>query len=167
MVKLCIVAALATTLLRADAVETTTVETPHLKLAYSAASASVSPGGRVTLIADVSLGPGLHVYAPGVEHGYIPIAWNITETRAIAASKLEYPPSHTIEFAALKEIVPVYEGHLRLTREVTIAPAASAPDGKISIEGSFRYQACNDRECFPPRTLSMKWTLPIAAIHAH
>ncbi len=122
----------------------TTVETPHVKLSWSASAAA---GRNVTLVVEIDIGPGLHVYAPGVEHGYIPIAWSVKD-----AGPVTYPAPRLIEFAALKEIVPVYEGHLRLTRELTI------PRDITSIEGSFRYQACNDRECFPPRTLPMKWT---------
>src|SRR5437016_1302644 len=127
----------------------TTVETPHLKLTYSASSATVVPGRSITLIAEIDIGTGLHVYAPGVEHGYIPIAW-VRDAGAVT-----YPAARMMEFAALKEIVPVYEGHLRLGR---ILPIPSSADGKFTVEGSFRYQACNDRECFPPRTLPMKWT---------
>jgi hypothetical protein len=134
----------------------TTVETPHLKLTYSASGAAVTPGGSTTLIAELDLGPGLHVYAPGVEHGYIPIAWNVKD-----ADPVTYPAARIMEFAALKEIVPVYEGHLRLERKMSIAPGVAAPDGKLTIEGSFRYQACNDRECFLPRTLPMKWTFQV------
>jgi len=132
----------------AVAFASTTVETPHLKLTYSASAARVAPGDTVTLIAEIDVGPGLHVYAPAVEHGYIPIAWNVKDAGPVA-----YPAPRIMEFAALKEIVPVYEGHLRLTRETKVADAI--------VEGSFRYQACNDRECFPPRTLPMKWTFQV------
>src|SRR2546423_1281180 len=113
-----------------------TIETPHLKLTHSASSATVVPGRSIILIAEIDIGTGLHVYAPGVEHGYIPIAWNVKDAGAVM-----YPAARMMEFAALKEIVPVYEGHLRLVREL---PIPWSVDGKLAIEGSFRYQACND-----------------------
>jgi peroxiredoxin len=153
----------------ADGVSKTTIETPHLKLTTSASDAEFGPGRRIALIAEMDLKPGLHVYAPGVEYGYIPIAWTVAESKSWVAFPVAYPKARTMEFAALKEIVPVYEGKLRLVRDLTIgneaeiAPALGA-DRTLTVEGGFRYQACDDRECFPPRTLPLKWTFKLGRL---
>ena len=57
--------------------ERTTVETKHLTVAYSAGDTVVRSGSRTALLLEVQLKTGMHVYAPGVEDGYIPIAWEM------------------------------------------------------------------------------------------
>ena len=67
--------------------------------------------------------------------------------------------------------MPVYEGRVRIIRDVTIGQPPElapllAPDRSVSIEGAFRYQACDDegtqrcaqwcaaiKQCRAPRTL--------------
>ena len=152
-----------------DGAEKAVTETTHLKLTTSASDSSLSPGRRVTLTAELELKPGLHVYAPGVGYGYIPIAWNIPDTKAAVAFPAEFPQPRTMEFSDLKEIVPVYEGKLRLVRDMTIGQEAEiapslSPDRKLTVEGTFRYQACNDKECFAPRTLPLKWTFTMGEL---
>ena len=37
-------------------------------------------------------------------------------------------------------------------------PLLSDPDSKVILEGSLRYQACDDHECYIPATVPLKWT---------
>ena len=153
----------------AEGVQETTAETPHLKLATSASDTEFAPGRRITLIAEMDLKPGLHVYAPGVEYGYIPIAWTIADSKSWVAFPAVFPKARSMEFSALKEIVPVYEGKLRLVRDLTIGneteiAAALNGDRAMTVEGTLRYQACDDRECFPPRTIPLKWTFKLGRL---
>ncbi|MCP5118436.1 MAG: peroxiredoxin family protein, partial [bacterium] len=60
----------------------TSVETKHLKLTYSASDATARVGNRLALVVDVELKEKMHVYAPGVEGGYIPIAWTMPESKS-------------------------------------------------------------------------------------
>jgi hypothetical protein len=69
--------------------------------------------------------------------------------------------------AAIVETVPVYLGHFRLTRDVTIAPDAKLRpvlngEGAFTVEGVLRYQACDDRICYIPQELPVHWTLQYA-----
>jgi hypothetical protein len=144
----------------------TTVETPHLTLAYGASDPAVVPGGRATLIIDLQLKPGMHVYAPGVQGGYIPIDWKMSASAAWLAQPVSYPASRKLRLEAIRETVPVYAGQQRLSRDVVIgqqpelAPVLG-PDRSLAVEGSFRYQACDDKECYPPVSVPLKWTFRI------
>lgn len=141
--------------------EETTVETSHLKLSYSASDPVVRGGGRVVLVLQVELKPGMHVYAPGVEGGYIPIDWKQPESPAWLVFPASYPPSRRLHLKAIGETVPVYQGRFRVIRDLTIGQdreiAPFLVDGKITVEGSFRYQACDDKICYPPQTVPLKW----------
>jgi peroxiredoxin len=132
----------------------------HLTLRTSASNASLFIGGRVLLILDVTLPPKMHVYAPGVE-GYKPIEWIIAESKDWSAAKPHFPAPRMLHLKAIGETVPVYEGSVRITRELTVGRGITGP---AVIEGEFRYQACDDKVCYAPERVPLKWTFPVAAI---
>ncbi len=124
------------------------------------------PGSRIVLALEVELKPGMHVYAPGVEGGYIPIEWRMAESKGWLAHPAEYPQSKMLHMAAIGETVPVYEGHFRITRDLTIGQAQELKplldaEGRLAVGGSFRYQACDEKECFPPQSVPLKWTFSV------
>jgi hypothetical protein len=144
----------------------TEVEGKQLKLAASGSNSIVAAGQRVSLALDIELKPGMHVYAPGVE-GYISIEWKMKEPAAAVAHEVAYPPSLRLHLPAIDETVPVYRDRFRLTRDVTIGQDAKVrptvdASGKLTLEGTLRYQACDDRVCYIPQELPVKWTFRYA-----
>ena len=138
----------------------------QLKLEARASNVVVAAGQRVSLALDIEMKPNMHVYAPGVE-GYIPIDWKMKESDAAAAHEVSYPPSEKLHLAAIDETVPVYRDHFRLTREINIGQDAKLrplldSSGKFTVEGTLRYQACDDRVCYIPQELVVKWVLQYA-----
>ncbi len=145
-----------------DGTAKTTVETPHLKLSYSASDTTLSAGGTAALILDIEFKPGMHVYAPGVSSDYIPIDWKEPESKGWIAGPVVYPASKKLRLEAIHETVPVFEGHFRLVRDLTVGqPAETGPlldaNGELAVEGAFKYQACDARECYPPKSIPLKW----------
>ncbi len=138
-----------------------TVDAKHLRISTSAGTEVVHIGQRIVLALDIDLPPGVHVYAPGVQ-GYIPIDFGIAESTAIAAHPAVYPASKSLLMKAINETVPVYTGQIRVLRDVTIAKGT--PPGELLVEGKFRYQACDDKECFLPETVPLKWVLRVEAL---
>lgn len=140
-------------------------DTRHLSVSSSASTDRVRPGQRIALVLEISLKPGMHVYAPGVE-GYIGIEWTMKPNPAVAAHAVQFPPAEKIILPAIGEIVPAYEGDFRLARDITIAdqkivkPLLDA-NGNLTIEGAFRYQACDDRICYVPQTVPLRWTVHV------
>jgi DsbC/DsbD-like thiol-disulfide interchange protein len=137
------------------------VEGKQLTAAARASDATVAPGERIALTLDLDLQPGMHVYAPGVE-GYIPIDWKMQDSPAAAVHAPTFPHSEKLYLKAIGETVPAYRGHFRLTRDVTIE---RPPDnsGKLTVNGSLRYQACDDRVCYIPKELQLTWTFQYEA----
>ena len=144
----------------------TEVEGKQLKLEAGSSNLVVAAGQRVSLTLDIEMKPNMHVYAPGVE-GYIPIDWKMKESAAASAHEVSYPPSEKLHLAAIDETVPVYKEHFRLTRDITIGQDANLRpalngSGKFTVEGTLRYQACDDRVCYIPQELPVKWTFQYA-----
>jgi hypothetical protein len=103
----------------------------------------------------------VHVYAPGFQ-GYIPIEWKLEEGPAAKLHAFEYPASQMMHLQVIGETVPVYRDRIRINREITfgqedaLKPLVGA-GGDLTLKGSFRYQACDDRECYIPQTVPLAW----------
>ena len=150
----------------ATGAETTHVDTPYITLSYSASDAAFAPGRRITLIVDLDFKPKMHVYAPGVEGGYIPIDWTMTQSKSWMTLDAAYPASRKVHLQAINETVPVYDRHVRITRDIIVGQNAEVgpaltPDRMLTVDGSFRYKACDDKECYVPRTIPLQWKFKV------
>jgi hypothetical protein len=108
----------------------------------------------------------MHVYAPEVTGSYIPIEWKISKSGAVLAYDTTFPAFENLHLPAVQETLPVYSGTFRLTRDMTIGQGREirsflSAEGELTVEGSFRYQACDDKFCYPPKTIPLKWVLDI------
>jgi len=148
-----------------------TADTPHLRISTVASDTEARAGTRLALALEIELKPGMHVYAPGVEGGYIPIDWSMAESKGWKAHEVVWPASRKLRLEAIHETVPVFEGKFRLTRDVTIGQQKDvtpllSPDKKLTVEGTFRYQACDARECFPPQKIPLRWSFTVHPLDA-
>ena len=139
------------------------IRAKHLQLDTSISDHEASMGQHVALILGVKLADRVHVYAPGVQ-GYIPIDWELAPSPGIEAGQAKYPESKILRLEAIRESVPVYEGEFRIVRDVTIGSDQAVKPmldarGDLIIDGTFRYQACDDQECFLPETVPVHWTV--------
>ena len=138
------------------------IDTPQLQIKTGASNELARPGLRIALTLDIQLKPGMHVYAPGVQ-GYIPIDWKLEEGGPAAKRHaFQYPASEMLRLEAIGETVPVYRGHIHIIREITFGQEVAlkplvTPAGQLTIKGSFRYQACDDRKCYVPEGLPLQW----------
>ena len=69
-------------------------------------------------------------------------------------------------YAPLKQTVDVYQQPFRLTQELAIdgsaaGRAALKGTSALTVKGTLTYQACDDKICFPPRTVPLTWTVGI------
>ncbi len=144
-----------------------TVEAKHLRFSSSASTDVVHPNQRVALFLDLDLMPRMHVYAQGVQ-GYIATEWKMTETAAKFYA-VRYPAPEKLRLEVIKETVPVYRGRVRLGEDLVIGTEAQVKPrlnehGEMVLEGSLRYQACDDHECYIPETVPLKWTFKFEAL---
>lgn len=133
--------------------DATELQSRQLTASIGASNSSVVQGQRIALFIDVDLEPDMHVYAPGVE-GYIPIDWKMENSSLAEAHAPEFPKPEKLYLKAIDETVPAYRNRFRLIRDVTITAPASGP---VTLDGSLRYQACDDRVCYIPQTLRLHW----------
>ena len=143
----------------------TTTDTPHLTLVSAASDERVSPGSRVSLIFDITPRRGIHVYAPG-KHTYQVVRITIDPQPWLRVRPITYPPSEIYHFEPLDERVEVYQKPFRLLQDVTIlaTPEAQkqlAGQTSLTLTGKLDYQACDDKVCYAPRSVPVKWTFAL------
>ena len=144
------------------------VAAPHLKLTLTQSDRAVIAGARVSLIAEIELPPDVHVYSPGVT-GYRPIQLTLHEISGVEFQPVSYPSSKNLYLEAIKEHVPVFEGHFRISQDVTVTPSKLrdgirsllSSDKTISITGELAYQACDKTICYPPTSVPVNWQLEV------
>ena len=109
----------------------------------------------MTLALDVTPKPKMHVYSPG-QDGYIAITLTLDASPAITAAKARYPAGEKFFMPALNETQLVYAKPFRITQDVTVKSAAGEA---LTIKGSVRYQACDDKICYLPVTVPVEWKI--------
>lgn len=149
------------------------VPAPHLQLKLTQTDEIVSPGNRVTLIAELSLPKDLHVYAHGVQ-GYKPVALELGAVPQATLHPATYPQPKTLLLPAIGERVPVFEGKFRITQDVTVSfdkdfsqavaagPASGTP---LTLNGNLQYQACDSKICYPPTSIPVSWQLTVMPLN--
>jgi len=144
------------------------VDAPHLRLTLEQSDKEVISGSRVSFVAQIELSPNVHVYSPGVQ-GYKPIQLTLNPVAGIEFAPVAYPGAKTLYLEAIQEHVPVFEGKFRITQDATvtvskvqdIARALVSAGKTISITGELKYQACDDRVCYPPTSVPVMWSLQV------
>jgi DsbC/DsbD-like thiol-disulfide interchange protein len=140
----------------------------YLTVKVGQSDAIAAPGHRVTLTLDVTPGPRVHVYAPG-QDGYIPVDVTLAPSDDYKIATARYPAPATFVFAPLKETVKVYDQPFRIGQDVTLTLTRSMRQRgtareTLTIAGSLRYQACDDKVCFPPDTIPIEWKITLGPI---
>jgi hypothetical protein len=105
----------------------------------------------------VSVLSGYHVNSSTPTDEYlIPLSLKWTALGALEGGQVTYPKPSLEKYAFADKPLSVYTGNFELTVNFKVAP--NAPAGPGAAAGKLSYQACNNRACFPPKTVNV--TLP-------
>ena len=158
-------AALAGSSIRAG-VDTELATTKHLSVTTSSSAGTVPPGGRVSLVVEITPKPNMHVYAPG-QPDVIPVSLTLAASDAVASQPLQFPKAEKLEFKELGETHLVYSKPFRLVQDVTVgssrslAKRAATSGATLTVKGTLRYQACDNTICYAPVNVPVSWTLAL------
>jgi len=118
------------------------------------------PGGIVRLALQVEVPPGLHVQSntprdPTLKA--LTLALDVPADAVILETVFPAPSDYRL--AGSTDLLSVFEGQFAVG--VRIKLSAAQPVGDLVIEGRLRYQACDDKVCFVPKTATVAWTVPV------
>jgi len=78
----------------------------------------------------------------------------------IILGKIEYPPGQDLAFPfSPDEKLNVYNGDFTIA--VAVHPLHAVVPGKYVMHGVLRYQACDNAQCFPPKTLPVSFDVKV------
>src|SRR5215469_12183402 len=114
---------------------------------------------KVTLNFRVS--PGFHINSNAPKDEFlIPTALKMDLPTDIVLGKIEYPNGQDLAFPFMPDTkLNVYSGDF--TINVAVHPLASVVPGRYVIHGVLRYQACDNAQCFPPKTLPVSFDVKV------
>lgn len=90
----------------------------------------------------------------------LPTELKLSPPTEIMVSNVIYPPGHMLELPFSPESkLNVYTGDFDVN--ATVRAAQNMPAGTFRIHGELRFQGCNDRQCFPPKTAPVQFDVKI------
>ena len=90
----------------------------------------------------------------------IPTALKMDVPTDIVLGKIGYPEGKDLSFPFMPdEKLNVYSGDFAIT--VAVHPLKSVVPGKYVMHGVLRYQACDNAQCFPPKTLPVNFDVKV------
>lgn len=75
----------------------------------------------------------------------------------LQVEQVQYPKPQLEKYDFSDKPVSVFSGTFDIVTKFKVPP--NAPAGVLSIAGKLRYQACNNKECLPPKTVDVQ--LPV------
>jgi DsbC/DsbD-like thiol-disulfide interchange protein len=148
-------------LLAGSALSETAPETPSWVTPLSVAKVSVAAGkpARVQLRFRIASGYHINSNQPGSEL-LIPTKLQLNPPTDIGVGSITYPKGHDLTLAiAPGEKLNVYTGEFTIAARVSATSTASP--GKYKVHGQLKYQACNDRSCFPPKLAPVEFQISV------
>jgi hypothetical protein len=90
----------------------------------------------------------------------IPTALKMDLPTDIVLGKINYPAGEDLSFPfSPDEKLNVYTGDFTIA--VTVHPLHSVTPGKYVMHGVLRYQACDNAQCFPPKTVPVSFDVKV------
>jgi hypothetical protein len=128
---------------------------------------SVAPGKKASIEFPFEVGAGYHVnsHQPTSEE-LIPTQLVFTAPSDLVISGLQYPAGELMSFPFDPSVkLSVYSGSFVIKASL-LAPAKVAT-GAHTIHGELRYQACDNRACYPPKSLPVDFVVGVARPKKH
>lgn len=135
-------------------------------------STSARAGASLRLALRVKVPEGFHLQSnkPRDPTLIATVLW-IDQSAGLAVKEVVFPPTTDFRQEGTTEPLAVFEREF-VVGVSAVLNAGQAP-GVMTIPGRLRYQACNDKVCFTPRSVDTAWTIrvvpataPVVAEHA-
>lgn len=132
-------------------------------------SVSMAPVGLVTaprakqttVNLEFRVASGFHINSNTPKSEFlIPTALKMDPPTDIALGRIVYPPGKDLVFPfSPDEKLNVYSGDF--TVKLVVHPLSSVVPGKYAMRGTLRYQACDNAQCFPPKSLPVNFDVKV------
>lgn len=155
------VLALLALLMAAALAQDSLVPKAPIVIAMPSEPVAVTPGGSMRVELRFRVSPGYHINSNKPRSEFlIPTRLKLSPPATLSPGSIVYPEGKDLTFVfSPKEKLNVYSGEFVVRAEVRAL--GSAPAGSYKVPGELRYQACNDRACFPPAKLPVEFEVTV------
>jgi DsbC/DsbD-like thiol-disulfide interchange protein len=115
---------------------------------------------RLWLTVELTIAPGLHVYAQPSPAGCTPLAIEVPPIAGVVIGTPRFPPPHPYHLDGLDEDLFVYEGQITVSVPLTFTQEGDEQTVYVTI----RHQACSATDCFRPSTITLSLSLQAAEL---
>jgi len=113
-------------------------------------------GSTVTARIQARMREGYHCNSNTPSDEYlIPLKLNWTAPGVLQVAEVKYPKGSMEKYAFSEKPISVYSGIFDIVTDFKI-PVDAKP-GQTMVAGKLKYQACDDRACYPPKTLDVQF----------
>jgi hypothetical protein len=121
----------------------------------------VAPGKSAPVDLDFRVDPGFHINSNHPNDTLlVPTALKLDPPTDVVLANVIYPPGKDMTFDFLPgEKLNVYAGDFRITARVR--PLTTVPLGTYRVHGSLKFQACDNRQCYPPREVPVEFDVKV------
>jgi thiol:disulfide interchange protein len=121
---------------------------------------AVHTGSRLRAALRVEIPDHFHIQSNAPrDPSLIPTVLTFMPPPGVTVPEVVFPEPVDFEILGFEGLQAVFEKTVLIG--VTIDVDASARLGRITLPGRFGYQGCDDRSCYPPKTLDVSWTFDV------
>ncbi len=122
----------------------------------------VHPGESIKTALDVKLQEKFHVHSnKPLDPLLIPTVLTVTPPAGFTVAGYAYPEPILLQTNFSTEKLAVYEEKFAIGAYLTAA--ADVAPGEYAIPATFKYQACDDEKCLPPKTVKTEFNVKVVA----
>lgn len=124
------------------------------------ASLAATAGQQTVAAVEVTVKRGYHVQANPVRNpALIPIVLDMRPAEAVTPGAPIYPLSKIMRLEGSDEDLVVYDGTFTIQLPLTVS--REALPGPVTLSGTLRFQACDDKHCLFPVTAPVKLVIQV------
>lgn len=96
----------------------------------------------------------------------LPTQLKLSPPTEIMVSNVVYPQGHMLSLPFSPESkLSVYTGDFDV--DAMVRTTQNMPAGTFRVHGELKFQACNDRQCFPPKSTPVQFDVKVAKTKRH
>ena len=125
------------------------------------APVAAEPGKPAQVPLNFRVAQGFHINSNTPKDEFlIPTALKMDLASGIVVGKIEYPAGQDVNFPFSPDSkLNVYSGDF--TINLVLHPSTAVVPGSYAVHGVLRYQACDNAQCFPPKTLPVTFEVKV------
>ncbi len=124
---------------------------------------AVRPGSHAPIRFVFHVQPGFHINSnkPSAPE-LIPTVLHLSLPGDVVIGRMVYPAGQLMSFPFdPSQKLSVYSGDVVITGRVVAPPSAAADT--YTVHGEFKYQACDNNACYPPKSLPITFNVKVGA----